>query len=215
MKKQSKQLLKIVIGALVLIGVFIGLLFLSSDPTTIDGSDISRDEWVKGNADSAVTIVEYSDFQCPACAAREPLVQTIMQEFGDHVRFVYRHFPLRSIHPNAQLSAQAAEAAGQQGQFWEMHNAIFANQSSWENLDNAQAKLTFQIYAQQLGLDAEQFNQALESDAVKQAIDDDVSAAISAGVNSTPTFFLNGEKINFYNYDEIRQTLRDAIEAAQ
>jgi protein-disulfide isomerase len=92
---------------------------------------VAQDDWVKGNKDSKVIVVEYSDFQCPACAAYFPMVEQVMDEYKDKVAFVYRHFPLTSIHPHAEPMARAAEAAGKQGKFWEMYELIFKNQNAW------------------------------------------------------------------------------------
>lgn len=92
---------------------------------------ITADDWVKGKKDSKVVLVEYSDFQCPACAAYFPMVEQVMDEYKDKVAFVYRHFPLISIHPYAEPMARASEAAGKQGKFWEMYQLIFKNQTAW------------------------------------------------------------------------------------
>lgn len=92
---------------------------------------VTADDWVKGKKDSQVILVEYSDFQCPACAAYFPMIERVMDEYKDRVAFVYRHFPLTGIHPYAETMARASEAAGKQGKFWEMYQLIFKNQSVW------------------------------------------------------------------------------------
>jgi protein-disulfide isomerase len=166
-------------------------------------------EWSRGNIDSKVVITGYSDFQCPACRAYEPLVNQLYKEYGDRVLFVYRHFPLFSIHPNADAAARASEAAGRQGKFWEMHDMLFENQSSWSKLVNAES--VFAGYAQKLGLALEDYESVMASDEVRQMVADDYARGLKAGVNSTPTFFLNGTKIRPSSYDEFRLLLEAAL----
>ncbi len=166
-------------------------------------------EWSRGNIDSKVVIMGYSDFQCPACRAYEPLVNQLYKEYGDRVLFVYRHFPLINIHPNADAAARAAEAAGRQGKFWEMHDMLFENQSSWSKLVNAES--VFAGYAQKLGLALEDYESVMASDEVRQMVADDYARGLKAGVNSTPTFFLNGTKIRPSSYDEFRLLLEAAL----
>ena len=118
-----------------LIGATWGMAQLASSGSkpALLTSAVSDSDWVKGNRSAPVVLVEYSDFQCPACAASAPLVKQLTEEFGNKIAFVYRHFPLPQ-HKNAYPAAQAAEAAGKQGKFWEMADLIFANQTKWENL---------------------------------------------------------------------------------
>jgi len=175
--------------------------------------EITDADWSKGNLESTIILVEYSDLQCPACKSREPLVEKLIQEFGNHIRFVYRHMPLSSMHKNAQKAAEATEAAGMQDKFWEMHDLLFEKQKDWSDLSNTDFIETLATYAEEIGLDLEQFNSDLESSEVEDAVDEDKEGAIDAGVNSTPTFFLNGSKINPKTYEEYRELIRQAIEA--
>ena len=101
---------------------------------TILTDKITAEDWIKGEANAKITIVEYSDFQCPACSYFAAIMDSITAEFGSHIQFSYRHFPLTSIHQNSMLAAQATEAAGLQGKFWEMHDILFINQKDWSNL---------------------------------------------------------------------------------
>ncbi|MBI2639367.1 MAG: thioredoxin domain-containing protein [Candidatus Sungbacteria bacterium] len=166
---------------------------------------------MKGSKESKVVLVEYSDFQCPACAAYYPLVKEAAKEFADDAQFVYRHFPLSQIHRNAELAARAAEAAGRQGKFWEMHDIIFEKQSEWASEKNARE--LFRQYAETLGLDLERFSQDIDSSGVISKVADDYRGGFDSGVNSTPTFFLNGQKLqNPRSYDEFRTIIRKAIE---
>lgn len=154
---------------------------------------VSDSDWYEGGKDATVTLVEYSDFQCPACGAYFPVVKSLSQNYGDKLKIVYRNYPLTQLHSNAQLAAQAAEAAGIQGRFFDMHDVLFSTQKDWSAL--ADPTDFFVTYATQLGLNVEQFKTDLTSSAVKDAIAQDVRGGDSANVNSTPTFFLNGVQI--------------------
>lgn len=172
---------------------------------------VSSSDNVKGSRESKVVLVEYSDFQCPACAAYYPLVKEAAKEFGGEAQFVYRHFPLSQIHGNAELAARAAEAAGKQGRFWDMHDMIFEKQSEWALEKNARELFTH--YAESLGLDLERFGQDIDSSEVAAKVSDDYQGGLNSRVNSTPTFFLNGQKLqNPRSYDEFRTIIRKAID---
>ncbi|MDP2696359.1 MAG: thioredoxin domain-containing protein [bacterium] len=171
---------------------------------------VAPSDWVKGNAVASVTLIEYSDFQCPACGTYYSLVQQLNEEFGDRIQFVYRHFPLRQIHANAELAARAAEAAGRQGKFWEMHDLIFENQRSWS--DQSSAEDVFVSYAETLELNIKQFRSDIDDGEIKGKVSDDYSSGIRSGVDSTPTFFLNGVKIqNPRAYEEFRNVIEQAL----
>jgi protein-disulfide isomerase len=146
-----------------------------------------------GATDSAKLLVEYSDLQCPACAAYHPLVKQVMENFGSQIRLVYRQFPLRSIHKNAQIAGQALEAAGLQGKYWEMQDILFTRQKDWDTKSNAQE--IFVTYAEELKIDIEKFKTDSDSEEVKNKINADYQSGERANINSTPTFFLNGVKL--------------------
>ena len=156
-----------------------------------------------GNQNNSVKIVEFADFQCPACAAAHPIMKKILEEYKDKVYFVYRHYPLPS-HKNSKIAAQSAEAAGNQGKFWEMHDMIYENQADWAEKGNA--KEIFEGYAQKLGLDMDQFNKDLDKGS--DSIAKDYADGNIAGVNSTPTFFINGQKYpGVIQYDEFTKLI--------
>lgn len=161
----------------------------SSDTVTINDTD-----WSVGSKDAKVTLIEYSDFQCPACGFYYPLTKQLIQNETGTLRFVYRNYPLRTLHKNAQLAAQAAEAAGLQNKFWEMHDDLFERQNDWSALGDPTD--IFVSYAKDLGLDAQKFSADLTSSAVKQAINADISSGDAAHVDATPTFFLQGKKVD-------------------
>jgi len=150
----------------------------------------------KGNTESKVLIVEYGDFQCPSCGRAHPNVETLMDEYGDRVAFVFRNFPLTANHPNAKAAAAAAEAAGLQGKYWEMHNLLFENQNSWSSLTATTRVDAFNGYANQLSLDIEKFKADYAAANVNDKINFDVALGKENGAAATPTFFLNGDKLD-------------------
>lgn len=154
---------------------------------------IAKKDWVKGAKSPEVTLVEYSDFQCPACGAYYPLVKKVNEKYKEKIRFVYRHFPLAQ-HKNALLAAQIAEAAGLQNKFWQMHDMLFENQAEWSESNNVDD--IFEKYAKSLKLDVAKFRKDLSNESLKKKIDDDRQSGLSYGVNSTPTFYLNGVKLD-------------------
>lgn len=212
-QQKNKRMMTWVITLVVIIAIGYGIVTLTgSDGQGNDGSlvlttEINERDIVKGNRDASVILVEYSDFQCPACRGYYPIVAALTEEFGESIAFVYRHFPLVTIHAYADLAARAAEAAGKQGKFFEMHDELFDNQSSWST---SQPRETIVGYAEELGLDVVQFEIDLESDEVKDKVRADRASGQRARVNSTPTFFLNGEKItdNPRSYEEFAELIR-------
>jgi protein-disulfide isomerase len=195
-------------------GAIFGMIKLGTNDlpnqTALLMNSISPSDWNKGNKEANVVLVEYSDFQCPACGTYYPLIKQLNQNLAGKIQFAYRHFPLKQIHANAELSARAAEAAGKQDRFWEMHDMLFENQSSWSNQKSV--KNTFVSYAQSLQLDIERFESDLNSKEVKEKVENDYQSGIRSGVNATPTFFLNGQKIqNPRSYGEFRNLIEQAI----
>ena len=158
-----------------------------SDDPTIVYKVPTLDSPVRGNADAKVTIVEFSDFQCPFCSRAEGTVDQVRQTYGNDVRIIYKQNPL-PFHPHATPAAKAALAAGEQGKFWEMHDLLFKNQQHLEEAD-------FENYAKQLGLNVEKWKTDKESDKVKQTIARDQALAQKLGASGTPAFFINGHKI--------------------
>ena len=158
----------------------------------------------KGPAEAPVTVIEFSDFECPFCGRIEPTLAQVEKTYGDQIRFVFRQFPL-SIHPHAQKAAEAALCADEQGKFWEMHDAMFADQHS---LDVEQLKSK----AASLGLDADQFNACLDSDKFDARIKSDIADGQKAGVGGTPAMFVNGRFINgAVPYDDIAKVIDDEL----
>lgn len=177
-------------------------------------ADVGTADHVRGNPMSRITLVEYSDFQCPACGVYYPLLKKLDGEYGNRIRIVYRNFPLTQLHKNAYLAAQAAEAAGKQGKFFEMHDLLFERQSEWPEASNVREKLI--AYAEELKLDRAAFEKDLDGKEVKEKIDGDISSGQVSRVQGTPTFYLNGEKIsNPRSYDEFKQAIDAALESVK
>ena len=170
---------------------------------------VSFEPHVLGNADSEVVLVEYSDFECPACGQFFPVVKDVLEQYGEQIRFEYKHFPLTSIHPYAVPAARAAEAAGQQGEFFAMHDLLFENQSTWANSSNPNTFFT--QYAKEIGLDMALFNQHMKASLITDKINDEFSAARAQGFTGTPTFTLNGERMQFQTFEEFVGQIEAAI----
>lgn len=178
------------------------------EPLTLS-QPVTLGEWTAGLASSSVAVVEYSDFQCPACATYAPVVKQLIADYGDRISVTYRHFPL-GIHPNAPAAAAASEAAGLQGKFWEMSDVLFERQADW-SATRAPEEL-FLSYARTLGLNVERFTADLNSAAVKRAVADDLASANATGLSHTPTFFINGQEIDNPNsYDEFSALVEVAL----
>jgi len=142
---------------------------------------------VAGPPGAPLTLVEYGDFECPHCGMAYPILKVVQRRLGDRLRFVYRYFPLKEIHPHARHAAEAAEAAGVQGRFWEMHAILFENQHALTDDD-------LMSYANRLRLDIPRFVEHLTSGAAAQKVREDFRSGVRSGVNGTPTFFVNGER---------------------
>ena len=185
--------------ALILVVVgFMGFIWLDggkdatgSDAASGAGTQVTH---ITGKQDAAVKLVEYSDFQCPACGAYYPIVEQIVEKYKDRISFEYRHYPLTTIHRNAFAAARASEAAGKQGKFWEMYRLLFANQSAWSESDNS--RTIFEGYARQLNLGMGQYRTDFASNETNGAINASIREFNELGLpQSTPTFLLNGKKI--------------------
>ena len=153
---------------------------------------------VQGPEDAPITLVEYGDYECPYCGEAYPIVKRLQQKMGAELRFVFRNFPLSEIHPHALAAARAAEAAGAQSKFWEMHDLLYENQRTLEGHH-------LKEFAQSLGLDSEQWMHAVASGAeITTRLEEDWSSGVRSGVNGTPTFFINGVRHDAsYAYPEL------------
>ncbi|HMI49423.1 MAG TPA: DsbA family protein [Gemmatimonadaceae bacterium] len=170
---------------------------------------VTAKDHAAGPDDAPVTLVEYGDYECPYCGMAHPIVQRAQQQLGSDLRFVFRHFPLAEAHPHARLAAQAAEAAGAQGKFWEMHDALFEHQDALGGED-------ILSYAQSIGLDIAKFARDLEAPTYAKKVRDDFRSGVRSGVNGTPTFFVNGIRYDgsWANEAAFIGTLREAASKA-
>jgi len=162
---------------------------------------VSRRDHCQGDFAAKITLVQYGDYQCPACQAVQCIVQAIQQQLGDQLRFVFRHFPQAKIHSEAHHAAEAAEAAASQNKFWEMHTHLFEHQSRLADSNLVE-------YAIALYLDVNQFLHEMSSDCHVARIQTDIVSGIQSGVTKTPTFFIDGVK---YNGDQSLETLLNAL----
>ncbi len=153
---------------------------------------------VYGNKNSKVILVEYGDFECPACGAAYPQVKAVTHEYKNQIAYVFRNFPLTTIHPNAQAAAAAAEAAGLQGKYWQMHDKLYETQNDWSSASTSQRGSLFEGYAKSLGLNVSEFDNALNSgnSGILQKIRFDQALGNKLGVNATPTLYLDGTPLN-------------------
>lgn len=202
-----------VIAAIILgIGGLVMLVNSSSTPSsqTVTIAPVSDKDITRGDLKSKVTLIEYADFQCPACASYDPVVNQLLEEYKDKILYVYRMFPLTNIHPNAHISAQAAYAAYKQDKFFEMDDMLYENQGDWSNISDPTS--IFVGYAKDLGLDLDKFQKDLKSDEAKNYVNDSENRAVSDGINSTPTFIVNGVKITNPNgYEEFKKIIDDEL----
>lgn len=205
------------IGVITIVLAIVGAIFLSnqSNPSTQSQPVTNANLLVKGDSNqistpsAQLTIVEFADFECPACERAYPDIKKILSEYQGRINFVYRHFPLPQ-HQNAMISARAAEAAGAQGKFWEMYDLLFKNQSDWAGQSNALE--IFQGYAQTIGLDMAKFNQDINNETLIQKINSDKNDGLALGVNATPTFFIGDKKYQGNpNYASLKQELDNLL----
>jgi protein-disulfide isomerase len=142
---------------------------------------------IQGPPDAPVTLLEYGDYECPYCGAAYPIIKDVQARMGDRLRFVFRNFPITTSHPHAEQAAEAAEAAGAQGRFWEMHDVLYENQKRLGDDD-------LRAYAQRIGLDLERFDKELAEHVHAPRVREDFMSGVRSGVNGTPTFFINGAR---------------------
>jgi protein-disulfide isomerase len=165
---------------------------------------ISQRDHILGGENASVTLLEYGDYECPYCGEAYSVVNRIIREMGNDLRFVFRNFPLTESHPHALHAAMAAESAALQGKFWDMHHILYEHQ---ERLDDEDLL----SYAEQLGLDALQFTRDFGSRPIEQRVREDFMSGVRSGVNGTPTFFINGTRHDGpFDYDYLRAAIENS-----
>jgi protein-disulfide isomerase len=198
-KRQTKRKLPfIIIGTVLVLVVFAGSWLYSSrklggSSTRTSGTSGAQPPHILGPVDARVGLEEFGDFQCPSCGTLHPVLKKLESEYDSRVALTFREFPLAPIHPNALEAAHAAEAAGLQDRFWQMHDLLYDYQAAWS--DSKDARSVFAQYAADLGLDAARLRQDMDSQIVKERIAADQRRAVSLGVTGTPTLFINGREV--------------------
>ncbi|MFN2576140.1 MAG: DsbA family protein [Pyrinomonadaceae bacterium] len=169
---------------------------------------------VRGNPNAPVTLEEFGDFQCPTCGTYYPEVKKIENEFGDRLKVIFREYPLLPMHEHALMAAQAAEAAGLQGKFWEMHDKLYETQTTW--VEAKDLVPVFVNYAKEIGIDPDRFMKDLNAEEVAVRVFQDGKRAHAFGLKGTPSFFVNGveAKDDQWKPEGLRQMIKDALSAA-
>jgi protein-disulfide isomerase len=186
---------KFILVLLVIVGLFGGYLVANKKSTDINtATTVSATNFVRGSKDAKVQIVEYGDFQCPACGGFYPILQQIEAKYGDKIGVTFKNFPLDAIHPNARAAHRAAYAAGLQGKFYEMHDLLYQSQNGWKSSTNM--KSVVDSFATQLSLDMVKYEADFANPTTNAAINADIKEGQSKKVNSTPTFFINSVQVD-------------------
>jgi len=163
---------------------------------------------VQGDPAAVLTLVEYGDYECPHCGAAYPIVKAVQKHFGKKLKFVYRNFPLKNVHPHAELAAEAAEAAAAQGRFWEMHDAIFEHQSRL-------GEHFLLELAGKLNLDTQRFAKDLAAGTFRKRVEEDFMSGVRSGVNGTPGFFIDGVRYeDSWDFGTLTEVLEGVLEGA-
>jgi protein-disulfide isomerase len=211
MQKLLKPLVIIILAVAVAAGAAVYLSRQPDQPAETSGApvhaDIKGGGHIRGPENAPLTLVEFGDYQCPSCGAYHPLVKEILSRYPQQLRLEFHHFPLVTIHPNSMLASQAVEAAGEQGKYWEMHDAVFDHQNEWAGSPNAEP--VFIALASGLGLDVNKFMQALRSPQIQERILKDVERGNNAHVEAVPTFFINGDPAH------LRLSMEDFVQAIE
>jgi protein-disulfide isomerase len=166
---------------------------------------VTEKDHAQGRADAPITLVEYGDYECPYCGKAYPIVKQLQERLGDRLRFVFRNFPLNTLHEHAGVAAQAAEAAAAQGKFWEMHDILYENQQELADV---------QQYALKIGLEIYRFESDMSGERFAKRVREDFRGGVRSGVNGTPTFFINDVRYNGqHTFDEMLAALENAAPA--
>ena len=172
---------------------------------------LSVAEHMLGDAQASVTLLEYGDYECPACIQAEPLTQHLVKAYGKRLRFVFRHFPLVEVHPHAELAAEAAEAAAAQGQFWPMHHLLFTQVHQVRSAHHL-ALPALATYAQTIGLDMIRFNAEMADRIYTQRVQEHRRAGEHSGLRATPAFFLNGAPVDVsFGFEKLEEAVQAAL----
>lgn len=202
----------------IILGVLFGYYFFATSGDTSSGASaeisVTATDHVRGAKDGVVTIVEFGDFQCPACAAYSAVVKQVLADNVATTKLVYKHFPLTQIHRNALPAAKATEAAALQGKFWEMHDVLYSKQEEWSGALNSRDY--FLTYATTIGLDTKKFLADYDNTALEEKILAEFREGVKLGIQGTPTFFVNGKKLeNVRNLADFNEAVKGAVQAVK
>lgn len=198
----------VVIGIIMVLLIGGSIWYGSSVSSTYDEGVVVKPH-ITGSETATVTLTEYSDFQCPACGQFQPVVEEVLAQYGDKIKFEYKHFPLSQLYPYTEGAARAAEAAGQQGKFFEYASLLFKNQATWS--ESKAPAVLFGQYATELGLDMDTWNRQLRSPLLQANIRSQFNEARELGLTGTPSFFLNGAKMDIKSVDDFKATIAAAV----
>lgn len=196
-----------IIFGIICVAIIGGLVYLSRS-NKIDVSDVNTSrpiaaesrngniaDHVYGDGNSKVILVEYGDYQCPGCGSAYPIIKQVVEKYKGQIGFIFRNFPLTTIHPNALSAASTAEVSGQKGKFWEMHDALYESQNSWNQLSGADRTSFFAQLATNIGLNGNDVTSQLDSPSVQKKISFDQALGAKVGVSATPTFFIGDKNV--------------------
>lgn len=163
---------------------------------------VGESDHIQGDKNAPIELVEYGDYQCPYCGEAYSEIKALQQRMGKDMKFIFRNFPLTEMHQNAKNAAIAAEAASVQGKFWEMHDILFENQQHLTESD-------IMKYAEEIGLDIEKFKKDFKDEKFSKKVEQDFEGGIRSGVNTTPSFYINGEKREELNEEELKKEMKE------
>ncbi len=204
----------IIVCVLGLVGIYAATSKKSDKSTDTSTNKAVLSNHVTGKNSKKVTLIEYGDFQCPVCGQFYPLINQVKEKYKDDIQFQFRQFPIQQIHQNARAAARASEAAAKQNKFWEMYDLLYQQQQTWST--STQATAIFESYAQQISLDEAKYKTDYASTEVNDIINADLSEGTKQGVEGTPTFFLQGKKLNPSptTVEEFSKVIDEAIKKA-
>jgi len=207
-------ILKLAIVAVLIFGGYAAWKYIFSPSVDISGGNpfyaVASDDHVRGKADAPVTLIDYTDFQCPACGAYYPVLEQLLKDMDGKFKLVVRHYPLIQIHPNALAGSRAAEAAGKQGKFFEMYDQLYSKQSEWSQAADPTISI-FPAYAGNIGISVDQFRKDMADSSLDDKINKDRDSGNSLNVEGTPTFFLNGKIVkNPSSVDDFKNLIEAA-----
>ena len=203
----------IAVAVIALVGLFVATTEPSEPRESVEEPlEITDEDHTIGDSEARVELVKYSDFQCPSCADADPVVKDLIDEYGDDIHFIYRHFHVVQPQVTSHLASRAAVAAEKQDAFWEMHDLLFERQDQWAQ--DADAPNIINDYAEELGLDMEQFETDIEAADVEDRVERDLDISQQLGLFSTPTFFLNGEQVE-QPFNELPQIVANELDTTE